>query len=523
MEPTRSSARSFGKYALVARIAKGGMAEILLARLQGAAGFAKLVCIKRILPHLVEDPHFVQMFLGEARIAAMISHQNVCQVFELGEIDGNYFIAMEYLEGVPLAVFRKPELYPQPPDPALVVAIGIQACEGLHHAHQLTRADGSTLDVVHRDVSGQNLFVTSSGVVKVLDFGIAKAQDVTMRTSTGALKGTYAYMAPEQLRGEPVDRRADVFAMGIVMWETLAQRTLFRRDTEFLTFQAITSEPIPDIRTVRPELPPALCDAIGKALARDRNDRFASARAFADALGRTLQPASTTEIGDEVGRAFASQLRDQRGLARLAHAGVQIDLASEATPGTDLDTAMTTPASDLRVPLVLPVTVRSETLPARPAAPPSRIGVIVATAIIAVGVGAVVLYLTTRTKDAPQVATVSVVSDAATLVATPPDASNADAPIAIDAGTSAQVIRHPPPPPPPPPQVPKKPGFLTIDSSPTYATIFIDGKSYGETPIVKIELSAGKHVIHAVSPTKTTQDQRIVIESGQVAARRIEW
>jgi hypothetical protein len=137
--------------------------------------------------------------------------------------------------------------------------------------------------------------------------------------------------------------------MGIVMWETLAQRTLFRRDTEFLTFQAITSEPVPDIRTVRGDLPAALCDAIGKALSRDRNDRFPTARAMADALGRTIQPASTTEIGDEVARAFETQLRDQRGLARLAHAGVQIDLANEARPGTDLETAMTTKLDGFRM------------------------------------------------------------------------------------------------------------------------------------------------------------------------------
>src|SRR6185295_16849576 len=242
--PATTSITQFGKYGLVARLATGGMAEIFLARLQGVAGFEKLVCIKRILPHLARDKQFVAMFLDEARIAARISHPNVCQVFELGEIEGSYYIAMEYLEGVPLSCFRRRDYDHDPPDPRLIAGIAVQACEALHHAHQLKNPDGSVMEVVHRDVSPQNLFVTVDGVVKVLDFGIAKIQDATIKTTTGAIKGTHAYMAPEQLRGQRVDRRTDVFALGIVMWETLIGRHLFRRETEFLTFQAITSEPV---------------------------------------------------------------------------------------------------------------------------------------------------------------------------------------------------------------------------------------------------------------------------------------
>jgi serine/threonine protein kinase len=212
------------------------MAEIFLARLQGAAGFEKLVCIKRILPHLARDRQFVAMFLAEARIASQISHPNVCQVFELGEIEGSYYIAMEYLEGVPLGCFRR-AVGGAPPDPRLVSGIAVQACEGLHHAHQLKHPDGSVMEVVHRDISPQNLFVTIDGIVKVLDFGIAKSRGGKVRTSTGTIKGTYAYMSPEQLRGQQIDRRTDVFAMGIAMWETLSGRYLFKRDTEFLTFR----------------------------------------------------------------------------------------------------------------------------------------------------------------------------------------------------------------------------------------------------------------------------------------------
>jgi serine/threonine-protein kinase len=173
------------------------------------------------------------MFLSEAKIAAQISHANVCSVYELGEIDGRYFIAMEYLEGVPFACFRRPDMYGGSIDPRLVAGLGIQACQGLHHAHNLKKPDGTLLEVVHRDVSANNLFITVDGNVKVLDFGIAKVQDASVRTSTGSVKGTYAYMAPEQLRGEKLDRRTDLFALGTVLWELFARRHCLSRRIRF--------------------------------------------------------------------------------------------------------------------------------------------------------------------------------------------------------------------------------------------------------------------------------------------------
>ena len=313
MGPAAAKATAFGKYSLVAKLATGGMAEIFLARLDGAAGFAKLVCIKRMLPSLAKDPQLVQMFLAEAKIAAQISHHNVCQVFELGELEGRYYIAMEYLEGVPLSCFRREDLYPPPPDPRLVVGLGVQACEGLHNAHNLKRPDGTMLEVVHRDVSGNNLFTTVDGVVKVLDFGIAKIQDASVRTSTGSVKGTYSvHAAPEQPSGERVDPRTDVFAIGVVLWETFARRYLFKRDTDFLTFQAITTDPIPNVCELRPDVPPALGDAIAKALSRDRDARFPTIRALGEALTKSVAslggPMSPSEIADEVARAFESRL-----------------------------------------------------------------------------------------------------------------------------------------------------------------------------------------------------------------------
>jgi len=578
-----TEARAFGKYTLVAKLAKGGMAEILLARLQGAAGFEKLVCIKRILPHLAEDEQFIAMFLAEARIAAMISHPNVCQVFELGELDGSYFIAMEYLEGVPLASLRRKDMYLLAPDPQLVVGIGIQACEGLHHAHQLTRADGSSLDVVHRDVSGQNLFVTTSGIVKVLDFGIAKIQDASNRTTTGAVKGTYAYMAPEQLRGQTIDCRADVFAMGTIMWETLAQRHLFKRDTDFLTFQAITTDPIPDVRTVRPDTPAALSDAINRALARDQDDRFPSARAFGEAMTRAVAhlggPAGPAVISEEIARAFTAKLREQRALVRIAREGGALDLHEDQGPSLGHGTeGVTTPAPDqsasepgAHTEILIPRGPRSETLSVAPLPPELPIAprtsrrrwtVIVLTAIVSGLLVGTVVYVGSRSSAPTRAeppgksisasaidaqiadATVAAVADAAPVTVVIADAAPsrdaaaivalADAALpdaAIPVASSTPGPR-PTPRPRPPDKIPLGPGpiaqaaakgFLTIDSTPVYALIVIDGKPYGETPLFNIELAPGKHTLRAISPSKVTRSMTLTIESGKVAVRRLEW
>src|SRR4051812_14366186 len=330
--PATTDAPRFGKYSLVARLATGGMAEIFLARLSGVAGFEKLVCIKRILPHLARDKQFVAMFFDEARIAARISHPNVCQVFELGEIDGSYYIAMEYMEGVPLSCFRRRDYHDNPPDPRLIAGIAIQACEGLHHAHQLKNSDGSVMELVHRDISPQNLFVTVDGVVKVLDFGIAKIQDATVRTSTGAVKGTYAYMAPEQLRGERVDRRVDVFALGIVMWETLTRRHLFKRETDYLTFAAITHDPIEDVGALRPDVPAALASVIMTALSRDREARFPTARMLGEAIASAVPPFAGSTISEQVARAFPDELGDQLALIRVARAGGSFELDVDRGP-----------------------------------------------------------------------------------------------------------------------------------------------------------------------------------------------
>ncbi|MCC6994426.1 MAG: protein kinase [Deltaproteobacteria bacterium] len=301
------------------------MAEIFVARLKGVAGFEKQVVIKRILPHLVDEDGFVQMVLDEARIAARISHPNVCQVYELGEVDGQYFIAMEYLEGTSLMVLLKKLIrLKQNLEPALVAGVIAQACEGLHHAHELKGDGGESIGVVHRDVSPQNLFLTGDGVVKVLDFGIAKAAGASAKTRTGTVKGKYAYMSPEQLKGEALDRRSDVFALGVVTYEALTVKRLFYRETDFLIFKAIAEEDIPQVRTVRPDVPGDLNDTVARALSRARDARFASARAYGDAITRAVSRIGgvlgAAQIGEVVRALMGEEMAAERALIAAASA-----------------------------------------------------------------------------------------------------------------------------------------------------------------------------------------------------------
>jgi serine/threonine-protein kinase len=302
-----------GRYELVARLASGGMGEIFLARLQGAAGFEKLCVIKRILPHLADDPRFREMLIGEARIASMMAHGNICQVHELGETDGQLYIVMEYLEGLTLLpLLRKLSKERGQLELGFVAGVLHQAADGLHYAHELRDRTGELLGIVHRDVTPSNLFITDAGIVKVLDFGIAKVKNASAHTQTGTVKGKYAYMAPEQLRGAAVDRRADVFALGVAVYEMLALRRLFQRKTDYLTFRAVMEQPIMDIRHYRPDVPDALALALTRALEREPANRYESARQFGgavlDAVGPVQRPWTQGEIGDFVRLAFAGDI-----------------------------------------------------------------------------------------------------------------------------------------------------------------------------------------------------------------------
>jgi serine/threonine protein kinase len=331
----RNSERSaFGKYTLIARLAMGGMGEIFLARLQGVAGFEKIVVIKRVLPHLAGEDRFVAMLLDEARIVARLSHPNICQVQELGEVEGEYYIAMEYLEGVTLAdLLKRLSKQGQVLDPRLAVAVVMQACEGLHAAHELVDRSGQPTNLVHRDVSPSNLFITTAGMVKVLDFGIAKTPDRLSHTRTGAVKGKWAYMSPEQILRHPMDRRSDIFSLGIVLFEALTGWRLFHHPSEYQICRAITETDAPSVRNFQPGLPEALARAVARALARDPELRFATARdmgkALLDAIAPLGGPSSLSYVSDLVTANFTRELAQRRAFVESVEVSAEQAAADE--------------------------------------------------------------------------------------------------------------------------------------------------------------------------------------------------
>ena len=293
-----------GKYKLVRLIASGGMAEVYLARQAGAAGFEKLVCLKRILPHLARDKQFVEMFLNEARLAARLDHPNIVSIFDLGEANGNYFIAMEFIDGPSLraAAKRALERGERLPIPEIVKIVSMAAA-GLHYAHELTDASGKPLGLVHRDISPDNVLVHRNGAAKVVDFGIAKAASSSSSTRTGTLKGKIAYMPPEQLRGDPLDRRTDVFALGVVLYEMLAGRRPWAGDSEVSLIGRIMTEDPPPLSTLRPDAPAGLVAVLDRALAKDRAARYASCHdlqadleALLVSLGQTITQARISDF-----------------------------------------------------------------------------------------------------------------------------------------------------------------------------------------------------------------------------------
>ena len=280
-----------GKYELVALLALGGTAEIYLARIGGVAGFEKYVVVKCLHDHLADDSEFVRMFLDEARLTAQLDHSNIVQTIELGEEQGRYYIVMEYLAGMSMSLVarRAIERVPGARMPVdLSLCLAAQACAGLHYAHQRTDMAGNPLNIVHRDVSPQNLVISFEGIVKLVDFGIAKAEMRDTATRTGTIKGKFAYMSPEQCKAGLVDHRTDVFAMGVVVHELLTGKRLFKRSSTYDTYKAIVEGRVPAPSEVNHELDPALDEVVMKALAHDREQRYASAEAFGEALARAL-------------------------------------------------------------------------------------------------------------------------------------------------------------------------------------------------------------------------------------------
>jgi serine/threonine-protein kinase len=301
-------------------IASGGMAMVWAARLKGTRGFEKIVAIKTMLPKLSEDEQFERMFLDEARLASQIRHPHVVEILDLGEQDGVLFLVMEWIEGVPLNHLMKAARAKGGGVPIQVaVRIAMQACAGLHSAHELKDRDGSLVGLVHRDVSPQNILVTYDGVTKVVDFGVAKATALgTGATVAGQIKGKVAYMAPEQIKGGTLDRRVDVFALGIVLYALTTGKHPFRRESEAATMYNICSpQPVVPPRKVKPDYPPQLERILIQALAKDPDRRYATTNEMLRALDQ-LPASLRASTDDEVGQVVRELLGERRQSKRQA-------------------------------------------------------------------------------------------------------------------------------------------------------------------------------------------------------------
>ncbi|MBK7074668.1 MAG: serine/threonine protein kinase [Myxococcales bacterium] len=552
---TRPQPVMFGRYRLCGRLAAGGMAEVWAAQLLAPGGFVKPMVIKRVLPELAENPTFLRMLMTEARVAARLSHANVCSVFELGEVTGEYFIAMEYLRGAPLShVLRDGGAVP----PAVAVAMVAQACDGLHYAHEQRDATGNLMGLIHRDVSPHNLFLTVDGVVKVLDFGIAKVDDgISERTEEGKVKGKLTYMSPEQLAAEPIDRRTDVWALGVVLWELLTGNRLFGGGGPADTVDGIRNGRVPRLAERGPVYA-RLDEAIAGALRVDRVKRFATAaelrRAMLEALAPSA-PAGTDELmqlawercGNEVGvndRRFDDDGGPQEDavVERLPLRAEETEPSvSRAEPVTH--TPDTSPEIEVVAPPAAPV---APPVPVVFATPPSRAPWIIVGAVV-VAAAALVLWLApwrhaTPPPTAPPPAAVAatVATDAAVPLApveppaapatappvdaaaapVEPPAAPATAPPAAPTIAVGPAVIEPARRPPRPPAA--KPGKLFFDARP-WATVYVDGRKLGITPIVGHALPAGPHVIKAVTEDGRAKSVRVDVPAGGEVRKKVTW
>lgn len=382
--------RTVGRYVLFDPIAAGGMASVYLGRLKGAAGFERTVAIKCLHPGLTRDAETVSMLIDEAHIASRIRAPNVVPILDVISEDGEIFLVMEYVHGESLAkLLREAARRGDVVAPALAVGITVDFLRGLHAAHEARADDGSPLGIVHRDVSPQNVMVGADGVSRIVDFGIAKAASRAQTTQEGQIKGKLGYMAPEQLRSEPVDGRTDAFAAAIVLWEMLAGRRLFEGDDAGSIVGRVLLGTIPSLASVRADAPPELGAVLTRAMSRDPAERYPTAAAFADALAAAVKPAPAAEIAawvaDVASESLAVKATRIAGLADRA-------AEREAAQREEVETARTLAVPDADA------TARSVTRDdvAPPPSAPRRPARGWAAALVVFAVGAVVAAATLR-------------------------------------------------------------------------------------------------------------------------------
>ncbi len=353
MDAALRQATPFGKYVLLERVSVGGMAEVFKAKAFGVEGFEKILAIKRILPSMAEDADFIEMFIDEAKICGQLNHANICQIYELGRVNDSHFIAMEYVWGKDVLQmqnrFRKMR---QKMTPEMAAYITCRICEGLDYAHKKKDAVGKSLGIIHRDISPQNILVSYEGELKVIDFGIAKAASRSSKTQAGVLKGKFGYMSPEQVRGLPLDRRSDVFAIGTILYELLTAERLFHGDSDFETLEKVRNVDVPPVSQVNPGVPKSLEKIIMRALSKDTETRYQWASEMAEDLNSFLlghDPAfSAQSLSQWMREQFAVEMRRER-LVLDEQQKVTRELLAAASPEMSqrMQTPTTRPAAEV--------------------------------------------------------------------------------------------------------------------------------------------------------------------------------
>ena len=330
----------FGKYQPLANLGQGGMADVYLAVARGPVGFSKLQVVKRLRSNLVEEPEFLDMFLDEARLAARLNHPNVVQTNEIGESNGRYYMAMEYLEGQPLNRIQQ-RTADKPLPLAIRLTILTQALAGLHHAHELTDYDGRPLDVVHRDVSPHNIFVTYDGTTKLVDFGIAKAARRASDTRAGILKGKVAYMSPEQAMHGAVDRRSDLFSIGVILWELITGRRFWDKGDDLQIMQKLVAGEFPKLSEASPDVAPELLAICERALAFKADARYPTAAALRDDIDayveKSLPKAGEKDVSRAVIELFAEERAEIKAIIEKRLKGVTVDGSDVPRVGAEED------------------------------------------------------------------------------------------------------------------------------------------------------------------------------------------
>jgi len=464
-----------GRFTLLVPLAQGGMAELWLARQSGLRGFEKLVVIKRMTRKLANDPEYLEMFFSEAQLAAGLNHPNVVQIFDLGEHEDTPYIVMEYLDGEDLHSVRRAahKQGTAMPDAYAAKYIAL-AAQGLHYAHTRVGHDGKPLQIVHRDVSPQNLFCTMEGGLKVVDFGIAKLASTA--TFSGKLKGKLAYMSPEQARGEELDARSDVFALGVVLFELLTRTRLTpkQHDLQLLDFMA-GDEPFDAPSSRRGDLPGDLEAIISRALARRRDERFQSAREMQDALESWL-----------VAQKYAVTANDLRDWLRDLFAARIVDRRKLIDAALHMDTVSPSAAHDLAK-LAQRDATGSRSTSASPARPRKVLPLAIAAGVAVAVIGGAIAFW-------PKSSTAEPVIEAA---APPPKA------VAVAALE-----------PPAPKEVPRPASqqVLIIDTLPTGAELTVDGAPHGTAPQTLENLPLGTVTVEATLDGYAPGKRQVTLE-----------